>query len=82
MAKGNKKAECGELDRILSGCVGKYVPAGSWEIRPREGKTTFVWCRVRPAGGEAAVQRAFADFRAAMKGTEFEGKVTLAFPAE
>jgi len=37
---------------------------------------------VRPEGGEAVVQQAFDDFRAAVKGTKFEGKVTLAFPAE
>lgn len=82
MAKGKKKTEIEELEQILSDSIEKYVPAGSWRIRPREGKTTFVWCRVRPAGGEAVVQQAFDDFRAAVKGTKFEGKVTLAFPAD
>lgn len=82
MAKGKKKTEIEELEQILSDSIGKYVPAGSWRIRPREGKTTFIWCRVRPEGGEAVVQQAFDDFRAAVKGTKFEGKVTVAFPAD
>lgn len=83
MAKQTKKqTESGELDQILFDSIGEYVPAGSWEIRPREGKTTLVWCRVRPAGGEAVVQQAFDDFRKAVKGTKFEGKVTVLFPAE
>ena len=82
MANGKKKTEIEELEQILSDSIGKYVPAGSWRIRPREGKTTFVWCRVRPEGGEAVVQQAFDDFRAAVKGTKFEGKVTVAFPAD
>ena len=76
-----KKSDTEELNDILFDTLGDYVSPGSWEITPREGKTTLVYCRKRPPS-ESLVKQAFEDIGRRLKGTRFDGKVTVLFPAE
>lgn len=81
MARQKKKSETEELNDILFDTLGDFISPGSWEITPREGKTTLVFCRQRPPS-ESLVKQAYDDIERRLKGTRFENKVTVLFPAD
>lgn len=80
MAKNTKKTETEELNGLLFDSLGDFVSPGSWTVDHPEGKRIRVICRHRPPS-ESLVKQAFEDVERKLKGTKFENKVRIFFPA-
>ena len=71
-----------ELDRLLFDSLGEHVPPKSWTIQMSQGSSKvprrfLVFTRSAPPDRKAA----YDDINRALKGTRFEGKVDVFFPA-